>query len=117
AAGEIVAIHFAPGDRVEKGSVLVELDKRDEVLAVELAKVRVADAERLYRRYQRSAESGATLPTTLDAAETALAEAKIELERAEVALEYRSIVAPFTGHVGISDLDVGDRIQPATAIA
>ncbi|MEX1032771.1 MAG: efflux RND transporter periplasmic adaptor subunit [Cellvibrionaceae bacterium] len=116
ASGEVVAVNFEAGQAVEQGDVLLELDQRDELLAVQLAEVRVADAERLHRRYVSSAESGATLPTTLDASATALEEAHIELGRARIALEDRSVKAPFAGHVGITDVDAGDRIQPSTAI-
>src|SRR5690606_27150969 len=107
---------FSPGQFVERGKLLLELDQRREKLAVELARLRLADAERLYDRYQRSAASGATLPTTLDAAKTALETARIELDRALVALEDRSVKAPFSGFVGISEVDTGDRIQTSTAI-
>jgi membrane fusion protein (multidrug efflux system) len=78
--------------------------------------VRVAEAERLYERYQRSVESGAILPIDLDAVKAALDEARIELRRAQVALDERSIEAPFAGFVGISDIEAGDRVQPSTAI-
>lgn len=115
-AGEVAAVHFEPGQAVRKGQVLLELDRRNEQLAVDLARVRVADAERLFQRYQRSADSGATLPTTLDAAETALQEARIELSRAEIALADRYVRAPFAGHVGLTEIDPGDRIQISTAI-
>lgn len=115
-AGEVVAVHFEPGQAVRKGQLLLELDQRNEKLAVQLAEVRLADAERLFHRYQRSAESGATLPTTLDAAETALEEARIELNRARIALADRSVRAPFGGYVGLTDIDPGDRIQTNTAI-
>lgn len=115
-AGEVVAVHFEPGQAVKKGQLLLELDRRNEELAVELAKVRLADAERLFQRYQRSAESGATLPTTLDAAETALEEARIALQRARIALADRYVRAPFAGYVGLTDIDPGDRIQTNTPI-
>lgn len=115
-AGEVTAVHFEPGQAVRKGQLLLELDRRNEELAVELATIRVADAERLFQRYQRSAESGATLPTTLDAAETALEEARIELSRARIALEDRYVRAPFAGYVGLTDIDPGDRIQTSSAI-
>lgn len=115
-AGEVIAVHFEPGQAVRKGQLLLELDQRNEQLAVQLAEVRLADAERLFQRYQRSAESGATLPTTLDAAETALKEARIELDRARIALADRSVRAPFSGYVGLTDIDPGDRIQTNTPI-
>ncbi len=115
-SGEVTAVHFQPGQYVDTGYVLVELDQRDEKLAVELAEVRLEDAERLYERYRNSAEAGATLPTTLDAARTELEAARIALNRARIALDDRTIEAPFSGYVGITDVDAGDRIQPATVI-
>ncbi len=115
-SGEVVAVNFEPGQYVEQDEVLVELDQRDERLAVELAKVRLADAERLYDRYQRAGDSGAVVPTTLDEARSAVESARIELNRAQVALEYRTITAPFPGYVGVTEVDTGDRINPETEI-
>lgn len=69
--------------------MLVELDKRDEALAVQLGRVRLTDAERLYNRYQKSGSTGAVLPTEMDAASTALESIRIELQRAQVALDDR----------------------------
>jgi RND family efflux transporter MFP subunit len=78
--------------------------------------VRLAEAQRLYDRYKESAATGATLPTTLDAARTELDAARIALDRARISLEDRVVEAPFAGYVGINDIDVGDRIQTSTAI-
>ena len=115
-SGEVVAVNFEPGQAVRRGDVLVELDRREEELAVRAARLRLEDAERLYDRYQRSAGSGAVLPTTLDAARTAAETARVELERALLALEERSIEAVFDGHVGVTEIDPGDRIDPDTLI-
>lgn len=115
-SGEVVAVNFEPGQPVEKGHVLVALDQRDEKLAVELGEVRLQDAERLYDRYQRTGDSGAVLPTALDAARTAVQTARIELDRARIALDHRTIEAPFGGYVGITDVDPGDRVNPETMI-
>jgi RND family efflux transporter MFP subunit len=115
-SGEVVAVNFEPGQPVEKGDVLIALDQRDEKLAVELAEVRLQDAKRLYERYERTGDTGAVLPTTLDAARTAVEAARIELDRAKIALDYRTIEAPFAGYVGITDVDPGDRVNPETMI-
>jgi membrane fusion protein, multidrug efflux system len=115
-SGEVVAVNFEPGQFLNEGSVLIALDQRDEKLAVELAEVRLEDAKRLYDRYQRTGDSGAVLPTTLDAARTAMESARIELDRARIALEYRTIEAPFSGFVGITEVDPGDRVNPETMI-
>lgn len=116
ASGEVIAVNFEPGQAVAAGDVLVELDSRKERLAVRMAKLELEDAERLYSRYQRSADSGAVPPTTLDAARTAAEVARIELESAEVALSERTVRAVFDGHVGTTDVDPGDRVGPGTLI-
>jgi RND family efflux transporter MFP subunit len=116
ASGEVVAVNFEPGEFVRAGDILVQLDSRQEKLAVGLAEVTLEDATRLYERYSRSADSGAVLPTALDAARTAMEKARLELERARVALDDRSIEAVFDGHVGATDVDPGDRVNPNTVV-
>ena len=104
AAGEVVAVHFAPDQKVRKGSVLLELDSRSEKLAVDLARVRVRNARQLLSRYERSAGSGAYAESTVFDARSALEEAEIALRQAELALSDRRVVAPFDGFTG-SDRD------------
>ena len=116
ASGEVVAVNFEPGQLVRAGDLLVELDSRDQKLAVELARVQLKDAERLYARYEATGSSGAVLPTEIDAAATRVEAARIELGRAQVALDDRYIRAPFDGHVDVTEVDPGDRIDSSTAI-
>jgi RND family efflux transporter MFP subunit len=116
ASGEVAAVNFEPGQLVKKGDILVQLDSREERLAVELAGLKLEDATRLYDRYSRSANSGAVLPTTLDTARIAVETARLELEQARISLADRSIVAVFDGHVGASEVDPGDRVGPDTMI-
>ncbi len=116
-AGEVQAINFTSDQPVSRGDVLVELDRETEQLAVELAQVRVADAERIFRRLQSLIKSGATAQSSLDDARTNLEAARIEQKRSEVALADRFVVAPFSGRIGLTELDVGDRIDPETEIA
>jgi RND family efflux transporter MFP subunit len=116
AAGEVVAIHFESGQSVDAGDLLLELDARDQKLALQLAELRITDAQRLVDRYARADGSDAIPPTDVDDAQTALAEAVIERDRARVALDDRFVRAPFRGVVGLTDIDAGDRIDPTTPI-
>lgn len=116
-SGEVEALLFKTGEAVEAGQPLVQLDARDQRLAVELAQVELADAERLYSRYRRSEGAGAVTQSALDDAKSAVNRARIALERARVNLSYRTITAPFRGHLGITNLDVGARVDPSTAVA
>jgi membrane fusion protein (multidrug efflux system) len=116
-AGEVTAVRFEPGQRVSKGDVLLELDARDEALAVKLARVRLKEAQRLYRRYRRSESSGAVTASDLDSARSAVDTARIELHRAEVALDNRVLEAPFEGRLGVTDLELGARVSEQTPVA
>ncbi len=115
-AGRVVEVGFDGGEWVEEGQVLIALDSEDDVLAVELAEVNLADARLLFQRYEQAHGAEAVPPTSLDSARTAVEAARIQLDRARVALEDRFVRAPFTGRVGITDVEVGDRVEPTTVI-
>ncbi|MEQ8411541.1 MAG: efflux RND transporter periplasmic adaptor subunit [Erythrobacter sp.] len=116
-AGEVVAVRFSPGEYVRAGAPLVQLEARAERLALELAEVRVEEAEQLLARYRRIEDTGALSESQIEAGETALAAARIERDQAADALAERTVRAPFSGHVGFTEVDVGDRITPTTLIA
>jgi membrane fusion protein, multidrug efflux system len=115
-SGEVVSVNFSPGQQVNKDDVLVQLDDRNQKLALELARIRLDDAKNLYDRYQRTADSGAILPTVLDAARTAFETARVELDKARLALDDTLIKAPISGYVGIAEIDPGDRVDQGTVI-
>ena len=46
-----------------------------------------------------------------------MASARVALRQAQTALADRTIRAPFSGHIGLTEIDVGDRIDPSTPIA
>lgn len=117
AAGEITQINFTADQPVKAGAVLLELDSETEQLAVDLARVRLADARRTFERFARLKTTGAVSGSTHDDAQSAVEAARIELKTAEVALADRHVVAPFSGRIGLTDLDVGDRVDTDNAIA
>ena len=116
-AGQVRQVLFSAGDYVRKGQPLVEIDSRQEKLAVDLAKVRVQEASQLLTRYRRIEDTGALSASQIEAGETALASAKVELQQAQTNLADRTVRAPFAGHIGITDVDTGDRVTNTTAIA
>lgn len=117
-AGEVVALNFSPGDRVTAGSVLLALDARDQELALELAEVRLAEAERNYQRFRAANSRGdRTVPQSdVDTSRSAAEAARIERDRAREAVEDRLVRAPFDGVVGLTDVDRGERIDTSTVI-
>lgn len=116
-AGRVTRVMFSAGDYVRSGQPLVELDARQERLAVDAARVQVLEAEQLLGRYRRIEDTGAISESQIEAGETALASARVALRQAQALLADRVIRAPFSGHIGLTEIDPGDRVSDATAIA
>lgn len=112
----VTDVLFSPGDNVEANSVLVHLDDRRQQVAVERAKINLADAQRTLIRLQESRKQGAIPQSDLDNAMTAQQLAQVALDEAKVELEDRVIRAPFSGVVGLTDVEIGDRITLQTPI-
>jgi len=116
-SGRVTAVAIDADTAVAEGDLLLQLDDRDETLAVELATVKLADAERLVTRYTAVNARDANIPESqLDDARAAVDSARIALEQTRVDLDRRRITAPFAGHVGITEIDVGDRIDTSTLV-
>ena len=116
-SGRVTAVAIDADSSVESGDLLLQLDDRDEALAVELASVQLADAERLVKRYITVNAQDANIPESqLDDARAAVDSARIALEQARVDLDRRRLTAPFSGRVGITEIDVGDRIDTNTLV-
>lgn len=116
-AGRVTRVLFTAGDFVRAGQPLIELDARQERLAVEAAQVQVREADQLLGRYRRIEDTGAISDSQIEAGETALASARVALEQAQAALADRTVRAPFAGYIGLTEIDVGDRVNDSTPIA
>lgn len=114
--GQVTEVLFKAGDFVEEGQKLIQLEARQETLAVRRAQIAVTEAERVFERYRRLEQRDAAPTSQVDDAQTALESARVELELAQVALAERAVRAPFAGYVGLTDVDPGARITPTTAI-
>ena len=113
---EVTEVNFVPGQHVEKGKVLVKLDDRRQQVAVRRARLQLEDSLRTFKRLQESHERGAIAQSELDLARTDRDLAEVALAEAQADLDDRIIQAPFSGVVGLTDIEVGDRINEQTAI-
>lgn len=116
-SGLVEEVLFHTGDHVDAGAVLVRLDRREQEIAVERARIALQTAERALERQQRLTESRASTSVQLQDAEAALATAQSDLAAAELALSRRTIIAPFAGVMGLSAISPGDMVSTSTEIA
>ncbi len=114
---KVTAVHFKPGDKVTAGQVLLELDSRRQKAALQEARIKLADSQRIQTRLMQSHAKGAVPQSDLDDAKTITELAKVTVTQAQTEFEDRQVRAPFDGIMGLTDIEVGDRITPQTAIA
>lgn len=114
--GMVEAVHVAAGEAVEAGRAMITLRSADVALAVEIAKVRLTEAETALARAKTLQSQRINAKARGDDAELVLARAALELKRAEEALDKRTLRAPFDGVAGLPKVEAGDRVAAATPL-
>jgi membrane fusion protein (multidrug efflux system) len=121
-AGTVERVRVRPGERVRKGEPMIELDPRPFDIDLAEAEVALKQAVQQYEDLYRP-DSAATgvMPSQqrLDAfvIRSGLAGARVRLDRAKLARERATIVAPFNGVVDRINTVVGDRVSAGQEIA
>ncbi len=116
-AGIVQSIDFHSGDDVKKGQLLVTLQpNNDEALLAQLQATATLDHvtyQRDLAQYHAQAVSMQTVDT--DRANLASAEAQVKSQQALMA--EKKIYAPFSGRIGIRQVDLGQYLAAGTTIA
>ncbi|MDH3579066.1 MAG: efflux RND transporter periplasmic adaptor subunit [Hyphomicrobiales bacterium] len=116
ATGEIRHVFVRSGARISKGQPILRLDSSDAELAVKVARTRLVEAGRLLKRSRQLRDKKVNSQANVDDSRTLVDRAELELQQAEEAFSDREVKAPFDGVVGISKVELGDRVSPATPI-
>lgn len=114
--GRVVELAIRPGLQVDKGAVLVRLD--DTIARADLAEAeaRLTEREQALARITQLRRTNAVAQATQEEATARLAEARAQLDRARQRLVERTIEAPFSGVVGLAEVDEGARVDVGTLI-
>jgi len=128
--GRIEQVPVRVGDRVNRGQLLVLLERRDLEAAVRQAEAGVAmaeaesdNAEAQYRRIVGLHERGSVTDKNLEDATAAgrrgaaaLQQARANLAAAEVMLDYAELRSPIDGWVTAKHVDAGDMAAPGAPL-
>ncbi|HET6468522.1 MAG TPA: efflux RND transporter periplasmic adaptor subunit [Geminicoccaceae bacterium] len=115
-AGRIVRLGFEQGERVEAGTVLVELDPTTLRAELEQAEAMLAVARQNHDRAQQLARQGAGTARALDEATAQLRTATAAVDLSRARLEKASIRAPFAGTLGLRNISVGRYVNPGETL-
>ncbi|MDT8878720.1 efflux RND transporter periplasmic adaptor subunit [Halomonas saccharevitans] len=122
--------HFEPGEMVEKGESLysIEPDLYESVVAqreadLESARAELSRAQRDANRFQQLLSQNSVSRQQVDQAQAELNVARASVSQAEAALAnaridlgYAEVTAPVAGMIGLSEVNLGNLVQPGTTL-
>lgn len=123
--GYITGIHFTEGSKVRKGDKLYSIDQQQYEAAYQQAQANVAvqeanlvKAQKDVDRYRELGKNDAIARQQIDNAEAAYAAAQKQVDAAKASVKsvqtnvrYSTIVAPFDGTIGISNVRMGAAVS------
>lgn len=114
--GEITAVNFRSGDRVERGQLLVQLDTKVQQANLEAAKASAELAQTVHDRNVRLLDTRVINQDAVDRSLAELTAARAEIDVLERTIEQLTLRAPFSGRAGLHNFEVGQILQAGTLI-
>ena len=115
--GTVVDVQFESGQKVKAGQPIVRLDSAVESALLETALADLGLAQVDYGRGSQLVGSQAISKGEFDRLSAVLKKSKATVNQLKAALGKKSILAPFSGTIGIRQVDVGDYVATGTMIA
>lgn len=115
-AERVRAINFEDGARVKAGTVLLEMENDEEKADLAEAQTDLAEQRREYERARALRQQNGVSEQEMDTRRFALERAQARLVAAESRLRDRSVIAPFSGVLGLRQVSPGSLVSPGTAI-
>lgn len=116
-AGTVKALHFESGQPVKAGQLLLQLDSEEETAALGTAQADLGLAKVDFGRGSQLVGDQAISRGEFDRLRAQYLRHQAVVEQLKASLAKKSIKAPFTGTIGIRQVDVGDYLASGTVIA
>jgi membrane fusion protein, multidrug efflux system len=114
--GVVAAIHFDSGQNVKVGQVLVELDSRVERAQLGSTRARLELARTSLDRSQALVSSGVIAQAQVDADSASWKSLSAEQAALAAQIERKVVRAPFSGKVGMRQVNLGQYLAPGTTL-
>jgi membrane fusion protein (multidrug efflux system) len=114
--GTVYKIHFESGQSVQAGEVLVELDTREERAQLAAAESDRDLARINYGREQELVKEGVVPKQEFDNAEAQQRSTEAKVGEIKATIERKTIKAPFSGILGIRQINLGQYLSAGQAI-
>src|SRR3954468_8428857 len=114
--GIVANVAFQPGTAVKEGQTILRLVDTDQQVALQKAKVALDAAQATYDRNEQLAKANTITAAALADAKTNLTKAQIDYQTAQLDLAKRTVMAPYAGTTGLSEITVGDFVTSNKAL-
>ena len=115
-SGVITSINFESGAEIKQSSLLAELDNRTETANLESARAKFNADNSQYKRLLKLKDQSFVTSNDIDTQASLVDIAEAQISVARVALAKKQIYAPFTGKLGIRQIDLGEYVAPGDTI-
>ncbi|HEV7164847.1 MAG TPA: efflux RND transporter periplasmic adaptor subunit [Gammaproteobacteria bacterium] len=115
-AGNVSAVNFDSGQEVEKGQLLVQLDDSNEQAQLEGFKAQERLAELNAQRSHDIFAKHLISQSDVDTADSNLKQAQSNVANTQADIAKKAIRAPFSGHAGIRNVNLGQYLAVGTVI-
>jgi membrane fusion protein, multidrug efflux system len=115
-SGVVESITFNSGDDVAEGTTLLKLRTADDVARLNSLQAMAELSEITHERDQKQFKMQAVSQATLDTDAANLKNAKAQVAQQQAIIDKKVLRAPFSGHLGIRAVDLGQYLSPGTVI-
>lgn len=115
--GRVVAVAGERGRQLGAGGVILRLDKRDREARLAQARASVTEHSTSYEAQMKLKADGYVSDTQIAETLARLENARAELTRAELDLDYMVIRAPFDGVLQEREVEIGDFVRAGDPVA
>ncbi|PKF49835.1 efflux RND transporter periplasmic adaptor subunit [Enterovibrio nigricans] len=115
-SGIVTAINFENGASIESGAVLVNLDSSVQQADLKAQQVQLPSARDDYLRLQKLYKERSVSEQSLESAQSKYQAMQANIESLQATIAQREIKAPFTGQLGIRNVNLGQYVSAGTDI-
>lgn len=112
AAGNVVSINFESGQFVNKDEPLIVIDDSIDQAVLKFNQSELTLKQLNYKRQTDLFKRGATPSSSVDEANANLQQAQAKVEETQAQINQKHIKAPFSGRLGIRQVNLGQYISP-----
>lgn len=115
-AGQVRAIEFKSGQMVDAGKLLVQLDDSVDQARLEGLQAEERLAELEFERAEDLLRDNTVPQSTYDQAQSRLRNARAQIASTRALLAKKAIKAPFSGQLGVRQVNLGEYLAPGAPI-